>query len=730
LRAWFAQHGVTLAAIAVVIAVMARFGVDFILVGKVVVGLGLVIFIHELGHFLAAKWCDVHVETFSIGFGPPLPGCSYTYGETTYMIALIPLGGYVKMVGEGGDTEENEDDPRSFKNKTVGQRMLIISAGVIMNVILAAVCFVGVYYGSGGVERRSGVIGVVESGSPAWQKGLHSGILLSKIGDTEQPYFDDVMPEVMHWPSGEPLPVTFEEFEPKPGTVSVDLLPKKTDSAGRQMVGIAPADKAMLAPKNRRGFPPVMPGSAAAAATPAFQNGDQIVGTTDPDHPEKTSLLRADPRDPEKKQPDYFQFLRRQHRLAGKEMTVLVHRATEPDTAEPVAIKVPPAWHSNFGLRMAMGPIVAVRDQSPATRAGLKIKNGQYSGDKLTAIDLPGPGGRTIRYAADLAVKKDPNVDERLLDPVRLPHDLDRWAESAPPGPKSVTLTVARQLGHAENQEVKLTVDWEDRWQYARSEPIGPSSPLAIDALGLAYTVYTVVEDVAADSPAAKEGLKKGDLIKAIQVYGTDLDGKVEPSKWKDLGLDNWPYADHESQRVESRKIGLKIHREPQQDFEVVLTGEPDLGWPFADRGLVFANDTRVEKAGTISEALMIGLYREKKLIRDIYKNLLAMARGQISFPKNASGPLTIAVVSYDIAGESMDRLILFLGMISVNLAVINFLPIPVLDGGHMVFLIYERLRGRPMPEQLRFAATFLGLVLIGSLMLFVIYLDVKRWLF
>ncbi|HTK73957.1 MAG TPA: site-2 protease family protein, partial [Gemmataceae bacterium] len=121
---------------------------------------------------------------------------------------------------------------------------------------------------------------------------------------------------------------------------------------------------------------------------------------------------------------------------------------------------------------------------------------------------------------------------------------------------------------------------------------------------------------------------------------------------------------------------------------------------------------------------------REKKLIRDIYQNLLAMAKGQISFPKNASGPLTIAVVSYDIAGESMDRLILFLGMISVNLAVINFLPIPVLDGGHMVFLIYERLRGRPMPEQLRFAATFLGLVLIGSLMLFVIYLDVKRWLF
>src|SRR5207248_2822053 len=72
----------------------------------------------------------------------------------------------------------------------------------------------------------------------------------------------------------------------------------------------------------------------------------------------------------------------------------------------------------------------------------------------------------------------------------------------------------------------------------------------------------------------------------------------------------------------------------------------------------------------------------------------------------------------------------LILGMISINLAVINFLPIPVLDGGHMVFLLYERLRGRPAPEQVRYAATFVGLALIGSLMLFVLYLDAKRWLF
>src|SRR5262245_58825866 len=67
----------------------------------VALGLGLVIFIHELGHFAVAKWCDVHVETFSIGFGPALPGCKFKRGETTYMIGLVPLGATSRWLGKG-----------------------------------------------------------------------------------------------------------------------------------------------------------------------------------------------------------------------------------------------------------------------------------------------------------------------------------------------------------------------------------------------------------------------------------------------------------------------------------------------------------------------------------------------------------------------------------------------------------------------------------------------------
>ena len=97
-------------------------------------GLGLVIFLHELGHFAVAKWCNVFVERFSIGFGPVF--FSRKWGETEYALSLIPFGGYVKMLGQDDadpsqlTNEEIAADPRSYVAKSVLQRMAIISAGV------------------------------------------------------------------------------------------------------------------------------------------------------------------------------------------------------------------------------------------------------------------------------------------------------------------------------------------------------------------------------------------------------------------------------------------------------------------------------------------------------------------------------------------------------------------------------------------------------------------------
>ncbi len=131
---------------------------------------GAVVLIHELGHFIVAKWQDVEVEAFAIGFGPPV--VSVPYGETEYRICWLPLGGYVKMAGE--DPSEAGDDPRSFYNKSVGSRILILLAGGVFNLLLGYMLYVP--YGMiQGEEVIPPEVGYVSADAPA------NGVL--EVGD-------------------------------------------------------------------------------------------------------------------------------------------------------------------------------------------------------------------------------------------------------------------------------------------------------------------------------------------------------------------------------------------------------------------------------------------------------------------------------------------------------------------------------------------------------------------
>ena len=150
-------------------------------------GLGLVIFIHELGHFAIAKWCDVKVERFSIGFGPIL--WRKVRGETEYALSAIPFGGYVKMLGQD-DADPNQmadeslaKDPRSYTSKSVPQRIAIISAGVINNMISAVFFFIIAFMF--GVQVQPAVIGHVTPGMPGWEAGLRQGDKITRINNRE-----------------------------------------------------------------------------------------------------------------------------------------------------------------------------------------------------------------------------------------------------------------------------------------------------------------------------------------------------------------------------------------------------------------------------------------------------------------------------------------------------------------------------------------------------------------
>ncbi|MEJ2659442.1 MAG: RIP metalloprotease RseP [Desulfobacteraceae bacterium] len=135
-----------------------------------IVVLGILIFFHELGHFIVARIFGVGVERFSLGFGPRLFG--RTIGRTDYRVSLIPLGGYVKMVGDEPDAElPPEDEPISFTHKHVAKRTLIVAAGPLFNVLLAILIFTVVLFFVGLPSIRPFIRGV-EPDSPAAKAGL------------------------------------------------------------------------------------------------------------------------------------------------------------------------------------------------------------------------------------------------------------------------------------------------------------------------------------------------------------------------------------------------------------------------------------------------------------------------------------------------------------------------------------------------------------------------------
>jgi regulator of sigma E protease len=146
-----------------------------------VVVLGVLIFVHELGHFVAARLCGVGVEKFSLGFGPRVLG--RTVGITDYRLSAIPLGGYVKMVGEEPDAElAPHQIPLSFTHKPVWQRFLIVAAGPLSNLLLAVVVFFFIFWISG-IRGLEPVIGDVQPDSPAQAAGLLNGDRIAAIDD-------------------------------------------------------------------------------------------------------------------------------------------------------------------------------------------------------------------------------------------------------------------------------------------------------------------------------------------------------------------------------------------------------------------------------------------------------------------------------------------------------------------------------------------------------------------
>ena len=161
-------------------------------------------------------------------------------------------------------------------------------------------------------------------------------------------------------------------------------------------------------------------------------------------------------------------------------------------------------------------------------------------------------------------------------------------------------------------------------------------------------------------------------------------------------------------------------------DHEMTGKAAPSLAkeWFDSQRGWVLEPRMFVQKAGTFSEAWRWGWQETVNATLLVYRSLHSLVVTKQISVRNMSGPVGIIMIALMPARAGFGNLLIFLTMLSANLAVINFLPIPVLDGGHMALLIYEGIRGKPADERVQEVLTWIGLILLLSLMIFVCGLD------
>jgi len=172
-----------------------------------IIVIGILVFIHEFGHFIAARLCGVGVEVFSLGFGPKI--LKKRIGRTYYCLSAIPLGGYVKMVGEEpGTTIEPEDVQSSFTHKSLLQKTIVVAAGPFFNFLLAVLIFYILYQFSG-IYLAEPVVGKLMEDSPAVTAGIKPGDVIKEINQNKIESFEDIA-RIIGASNGEQLNIIVE----------------------------------------------------------------------------------------------------------------------------------------------------------------------------------------------------------------------------------------------------------------------------------------------------------------------------------------------------------------------------------------------------------------------------------------------------------------------------------------------------------------------------------------
>jgi regulator of sigma E protease len=212
--------------------------------------LGVLIFVHELGHFIAARISGVGVLKFSLGFGPKIFGRKI--GETEYVLSWIPLGGFVKLLGESGTEELSpEDEKRSFFKQPVWKRLLIVLAGPVFNFLLAIVIFMVVLMY--GLPSLTSHIGEVQKDSAAYEAGMLDGDKIVAMDGQKITYWEDIKLVISENKGKEMTVIVERGGEPKPLAVKPKLSKSKNlfgEDVNAYLIGVSPSGKTVIERRN------------------------------------------------------------------------------------------------------------------------------------------------------------------------------------------------------------------------------------------------------------------------------------------------------------------------------------------------------------------------------------------------------------------------------------------------------------------------------------------------
>lgn len=601
----------------------------------VALGIGGVIFVHECGHFFAARWCKVRVETFSLGFGPKIFG--WTRGPTTYQLALLPLGGYVRMAGEEGVTDRTPA-PDELPSKSVGQRFLIYSGGVLANVLLGLIVFPILF--AYGVPFPEPVLGPSEPGSPAWQAGIVEGTRVRSVNGAEVISFLHIPTEVA---LGSPERAELVLVEPDGKERAVVLTPQYNETMGAYSIGVRPG-------VDPRGAIDVTAGSPAEKA--GLREGDRLISVASPVDEVPGALLSL------------------QERLIHAVANEAPVRAVFERDGKTFEAEIAPLAKTEeqpvlLGIRPLSAFVEHVIQDPLIERLGVQV------GDRVLRVN-----GKPIAHSYDL-------LPAMLAGNGRVECQIERAHG-----------VLALKLDSATPEDcVRL-------W---RSIDLGANQQ---------RTELAVSRGSAAESA----GLKDGDRV--LEVAGTNV------ATWQAV-------QDAIGKQKDKGEIDVVVER-PATDASAAperLTLHAKLApMPLYEYGFALSAAQYVYRSKSPIAAVAQGWHASWKFIEEGWLTLKRIFNRQVS-GDNIGGIITISVVSHRFAENGIVSLLFFLCMLSMNLAFLNVLPIPVLDGGHLFFLLVEKIKGSPVSEKVLGYSQMVGIVVLLSLMVYVTFKDVMRWI-